>query len=594
MYMELLLRQLEQKKGTDPSVPQKEDRRICPLFLLLYISLIALFPWQATLWAEEVVVSGLKFEVESIVPVDAENIKLTIEGSSLIIPKQRLEDHLLEYFLTDQDYSSKIDVKKLESFVLESLRAKLVTRAQLAILALFSASKWKAKHFEIFFETLPAEIERNVVLDLFRALILEMQSEAEGKAWLAYPIFQVGLEDTDWLRLHATTTVYLLAAEVKALVQKEFSVALGENDLKRTDSMLRMLRDLFGREDALYKKFRLAQSRIVEVKELLENKKVELISPWIQGIKSDPELFNLLGAAAFDILQQQAGLYLQAGRADLALRVLTWIDVQKRTPNAHKLVLNLLSALTSEQRAILADPTITETLRSYANNDRAVLEVYQNLLAQQLRSLLAQDKPRESEVYFDELTQLKPQDLDLLDDLRIEQALVYARLGFNGIARKKLKQVSGLIGLFDRVRFAMLGLYSHNAMRLVLIFSILTFGSAWFLVRHRRMESEQEKPKTAGASWDDEARDSPQHVVFSGLGRGRDPRREEYAVCLRVLGVASDSSLKQIKSAYRSKVKEAHPDSQSGVSDTASDRFIQITSAYERALELRTELNISD
>ena len=54
--------------------------------------------------------------------------------------------------------------------------------------------------------------------------------------------------------------------------------------------------------------------------------------------------------------------------------------------------------------------------------------------------------------------------------------------------------------------------------------------------------------------------------------------------CLEVLGLEPGADLSSVKSAYRAAVKEYHPDVQSEHQGLASQRFLEITKAYETIL----------
>jgi hypothetical protein len=60
----------------------------------------------------------------------------------------------------------------------------------------------------------------------------------------------------------------------------------------------------------------------------------------------------------------------------------------------------------------------------------------------------------------------------------------------------------------------------------------------------------------------------------------------EYVAALRVFGLQPGATLSQIKNAYRSAVKQYHPDLKSGGSDGDTTLFIRLTSEYEKLLEL--------
>lgn len=565
------------------------------ILFCMYFSLLSLLQ-PALLCAEELSIAGVKFQVDELVKIDAENVQLSIGGETVIIPQAQLESLVIQRSLKDHRFVANLEDKVLENFAIERLRIGNTEQAAQALEILFERQIEQPLYAQKFLESLPADVQLDTRLQLYRSIILALRDSERLRVFITYPMYRIGLKDPDWLRVNATAAVYLLGNNLKELAAREFSRALAANDFSAMETILRFLQELFGANDTVYRKFRLAQSRILEVKQLLEQQKVELITPWIKGIKNDSELFALLADFVYETLRQQAAIYLQAKRPELALRILIWIDASRRSPQLHLLVLDALTGLGAEERQIVADSSIAEMLLLYANHDQAISEKYQEILAEQVRLYLDQDQPNQSEIYFSHLEQLKTRDFNLLDELRIEQALVYGQKGFSAIARRKLQQVSGGIGLINRIRLAMLGLYSHNVMRLVLMFSMLTFGSAWFFVRYKRIASEAIQSVDSEARQDHrkERADAQSQVTFSARSRSRDPRSEEYAVCLRVLGLQATSTLREIKTAYRSKVKDAHPDRQASGSGTASDRFIQLTSAYERALELRTELGIVD
>jgi DnaJ-domain-containing protein 1 len=65
----------------------------------------------------------------------------------------------------------------------------------------------------------------------------------------------------------------------------------------------------------------------------------------------------------------------------------------------------------------------------------------------------------------------------------------------------------------------------------------------------------------------------------------------EYISAVYELGLSADASMKEIKAAYRSKMKGIHPDAvQSQQRDTGE--FIHVKQVYERIIALRKELGL--
>lgn len=69
--------------------------------------------------------------------------------------------------------------------------------------------------------------------------------------------------------------------------------------------------------------------------------------------------------------------------------------------------------------------------------------------------------------------------------------------------------------------------------------------------------------------------------------------KAEYEEVLSVLGIAPGASVKEIKTAFRDKVKQVHPD-MGGEGGKAGSSFMDVNGAYEKALELRKKLGIPD
>jgi hypothetical protein len=65
--------------------------------------------------------------------------------------------------------------------------------------------------------------------------------------------------------------------------------------------------------------------------------------------------------------------------------------------------------------------------------------------------------------------------------------------------------------------------------------------------------------------------------------------RDEYEELLGVFGVKPGVDLKHIKNAYRNAVKNCHPDLKKNTTAAEADRFIFLTQAYDRLLNLHEE-----
>lgn len=86
----------------------------------------------------------------------------------------------------------------------------------------------------------------------------------------------------------------------------------------------------------------------------------------------------------------------------------------------------------------------------------------------------------------------------------------------------------------------------------------------------------------------------PPRVVEGSTAESARAHSEEYLKALSTFGLKPGASIAEIKNAYRSEIKQFHPDVASGKSDEARQRFIELTNQYEYLLSCSAGKNRQD
>jgi len=139
------------------------------------------------------------------------------------------------------------------------------------------------------------------------------------------------------------------------------------------------------------------------------------------------------------------------------------------------------------------------------------------------------------------------------------------------------------------------GVYIKPGLLLLLIIVLAGAGATVIHLSRKRQQEEYEQQVRQSMPQEEEERERPEIPLFShAAAHGLNPKLHEYLGYLKQFGLNRDADLKSIKAAYRNAVKEVHPDLKHNQSQSDSERFIQLTSAYERLLELRKEMGFPD
>jgi DnaJ-domain-containing protein 1 len=219
-----------------------------------------------------------------------------------------------------------------------------------------------------------------------------------------------------------------------------------------------------------------------------------------------------------------------------ALRQIVSLPFEERKPETHANLLKALAGLQIADVSVLEDSQIRAALLRYAAKDEEIYAEWLRIHYQLIEDLLragARDSARH-----------------IANRLREENPSIALPIAL------KLKLALGWGSIW--------------------CFLLLLFGVCLFATRFRWFKKQSRVPDAL----------SETKVCSDDSEPERAPHSEEYTNLLRVFGLEPGVDLSEIKNAYRSAVKQIHPDLQGADSIRDTGSFVKLTSDYRRLLEL--------
>lgn len=549
--------------------------------------------------AESVLAGGVAFQVDSLSQADAETVKVGLFGETFLVNSERLPLFVVREYFKRPDQAARLGssgFKKLISNSLEEGQGELAAMALTFVLA--RPNDPLSAGLKEYVVSLGEGNLRVAAAAVFRRVIESPPEILPPGPALAAVLFYAGRENVDWLRARAITLVFRCSAELRHFIEERFAAEAALQDNNRGEKIADFVLKLLGPQEPLFVKLRLICNRIIDLRAASESGRPERIFPLLKSEPDNPLLATVLVPMAMEVLHGQAAQALAAGQNDRALHILGWISPSQRTPRTHELTLDALKNFSPQEVSYLGDRQTAAFLKVLADNDSALKDAYLAALERQISSLLAQGKVETSERYLALLLEVRPDPDSANDAIRIQQVYEYLETSRRETARIRLAEVKTGIGLGTRLGLVARGYYFNIrhfagvlAAAALLVFLFLRMSH--LRCRETLQGPDTSRPETELDSEEGCDDDRPEGFSFSRFVHHMSPRRYEYDQCLSELGLRSGASAKDIKTAYRNMVKAVHPDLH-GEAGSGSGKFVNLTTTYNRILELRKELGIVD
>lgn len=291
-----------------------------------------------------------------------------------------------------------------------------------------------------------------------------------------------------------------------------------------------------------------------------------------------------------EVIAQLSSRAVEEKKPIIALQALSLLDFSKRNNSHHELVSQALAELTFEDRDVLSMNGVRVALSSYAAKDAVVRERYLSMLQQWITRSLDENNPAEAFNLFEVLKDVRLDPSAENDSLRGAIAECFVD---NGDERSADRVLGGLRRELPWIyRFRLL--LKRDIYMLIMVALGCVVILRWklmFLGVLRRMNRASRIAREAERRAAEAAERERYHSQFADDALRADGFMDvdEYAASLKKFRLSATVSLAEIKNAYRHIVKTLHPDLNPSASKEDTDKFIELTRAYERLLVLHAE-----
>jgi hypothetical protein len=572
------------------------------LLVCILLSLYACLSAQAYPYK----VDSLVVELDALAPTEDGNFRLTFAGQSEIVARESLERRVLELLAAQPVLIASLAREAL----LHTTKARCEKSAEEVCEGLLSLC---ALHPEVVVPQLRG-ILANLPQDNARGHALLRTSRtiarfsAEHSAMRAALLVRAGLLAAQTALADVTGFAFSHSVVFRQELAAVFEFELLQPDVVQAQMVLQLVREVYGEGDAQYQELNIAWTRIGPlIEELSGNASSESEDA---GFLLDRLLLDRNFAQTYK--QLLLALVTQAlaegpyqADASKGLALLLRIPEEWEDAHFHSLLKTQLSHLSVQDKRLPQDVASAERLRQIASRMPSVRELLLLELTRLVQRALEKKAVQRAEAYIADIVSLRPDPNPENDSLRILQARAYLGLGSLDQALKAVERLPTGAPLFLRLRIflfrygSLLGVLSA-----VLVGVLLIIG--YHRLRKRaqplatpnpgiRVRSGTLLASAAETNVDDaeeEAHSARPFVAYGVAAAHNNPKMNEYKGCLIELGLQLGCRREDIKTAYRNKVKLAHPDLVDSGVGRPNEEFLRLTAAYERALVLRDELKL--
>ncbi len=534
-----------------------------------------------TVAQESIEISGLHFAVDEVRVLDEKSARVNLFSSSRIVELSQLAEFVLERYLEDFDRFADFDPDKLQKFFQARAEIGHASSAAAAMHGLLHNSK-RDKEYNLTLISQLEESRSEIRKDIFREVLLKFDGDNFIEEYALIVLF-LGLSDYEWLRKNSISLIYSHKSALTRIIDQQFSQAALKLDLDRAIKIHDFARLFFGQEDSQVAALR---TLLPQLRDIAEGAGAGDFSALLSVLnqRRDARSEGIVGPVITNLLHNHAASELSGNNPHKAISILSRVNFDKRTPETHSLLLQALKEVGPSPNLFIRDINTRESLLRYASRDDDIKKQLIKVLTHQLYFSQQVLNGEGADGLLSSIVLIRPDPDNDNDLLRGEYAHWLVKNGQQTKAHSVLIGVQTGIPFFLRVKiwFSSSPLRGQNPLYILLaITSIL----ALLYIRERRAEA-LFKPKNKLPPFEEDETPRRLFVNVSSTAWNINPAFQEYQRCLAVLGLSTEASMKEIKAAYRNAVKESHPDSNNANELTASARFIEITSAYERIVDL--------
>lgn len=528
--------------------------------------------------AESVNISGVDLKIDALQEVEEGQYKLTLFGQTWLVSKDKLDEFIVQKYF---EHSATLSTLEIQAIVLNAVGEGLITRAHSGLVALANHPDAREVEYLSFVRELSRITNSK---QLFQSILSNTDEIFFCSSVSAVMLIFSGISDNVWAQANYSKFKNKLADDLNVELRSQLEVALVAGDTALSNGLIQFAEVVYGQLDDRLNSLKRLNDAYNKAAGYATIGEADAVYSLIETNRDDAFLKANLGPFFVKSLHKFAARQIADGKPDQALRILTRVEITRRSETTYQLVDQALRALGPETIGILNDLQVSLLLRSIAEKDETIRSDYTHQLENQTFAALSKGRFTDAEKFLDLVVSLRPDPSVLNDSIRKQFVMALLKKGFKEQARSKLQEVKTAVSLTDKISFAASGLYLDPLLLLFpIVFMIILVG--YLFLKNRDAGQVASQPQHSDPLTEEEK------IYHKFTSMGRSPDLDEYERGLQAFGLSVGAGIKDIKNAYRNAVKEIHPDLRtpsSGQND--SQQFITMTTMYNRILQLDEKL----
>lgn len=533
--------------------------------------------------AEDISIHGVRMHVDVLRSTGAGYTTVGVGSHQELVEDRNIQNFVAQAYFSDRELFRLLDTKQIRTFVSDSVQQHELPITIQALGALFEFGDSSSQDSVDLFEDLSSKTD---AVNIFTPLLSKASLESVSPRIISICLVTIGKSSIETVREHFTRLLYAHTDALRTYLREKLLDCLHVGNVQDAEQYTTLMKEFFSADDPEVKSF---QVLIVKLHELVQGGN-EVETTLSDLSSSDPILKRYLAPLVMETIHKKAKEYLAVNQSEKALQILSQVDQEKRTPLTHSLTVDSLKALPPNSRIFFDVQRVGDFIEKVSSNDPFVREAYFNLLERILKDRVSLDMITDGQEVLKLVTRIRPDPNTLNDGFRIEAAIILLKSDKKQDAKIFLDDVKTGIPILSRLRIIGIKMYIQRVLVCIVLVGLIgIFFALRFLPSLATILFPPPKDGDEPSLQEEELERS-RPVFVSSRGRvGGVPH--EYLEVLYELGLDGSATLKDIKTAYRNKIKDIHPDHQLNESSDNAE-FLRVKDVYERALEIRKRLGL--
>lgn len=523
---------------------------------------------------------GVHFNIEKQESRGSGLVLIKLADSEQLVSEVRISQVVIREYLTTQSLFEKLSNSDVSSFVNQACQKEDRDNCYLSLSAILRLADSNKEGFESLLDSIPNGV---FAVSSMKELLLKEDLQKSNNSVLSRLLITISRDDINWVKANLSSTLFSNLREIKASLRSWIFSAITKQNLLEAKDLLELQKKIVGDVDPEVNSLNLLLEKINSL-----DRQADFIETLSSIVESDKELYKLIGPLLVDLIHKKSKQLLDSHEYLHSLNVLCSMDFNKRTPETHQLFKQILQQFPfSDLLRLSEDIKKKDILEKLSDKDHDFKEIYINrivqaLIDQQNSSWYTQES---YDALWSLLVSVRADPNSLNDQFRVDLVRKARLSNLKEAGEYILTTIKTEISTYDQfILFLSWLKFQKLAISLVLLVVIAFILYLMFLI----LKSSALPAKSHNL---DSIQEAYQGAPFVKNRSTSKQYPNEYISALSALGLTTNSTLAEIKSAYRAKMKNIHPDLKKSTGKDPQE-FVYIKDVYDKILDFRKRLGL--